>query len=189
MTCDLCAAFGNSPIIPTSKPLLCKFSLHSPALSRKFPLPPSLTQTSILYSFRIYTNLNTPPQCLRVTAPATASTGAFIQVRIASPSSRSDCRPLLYLPFTIYFNRLSSANILIVNPFSSHDEYSRQAIITYKIVTAITWLLAVVTSIYYTLEKPHEGVYHRRTIWGQNSYHKTPFTMNAIITSIYWCVL
>lgn len=92
-------------------------------------------------------------------------------------------------PSTIYCNRLSSANILIVNPFSSHDEYSRQSIITYKIVTAITWLLAVITSIYYTFEKPHEGKYHRRTIWGQNSYHKTPFTMDAVITSIYWCVL
>jgi len=76
-----------------------------------------------------------------------------------------------------------------INPFSSHDEYSRQSIITYKIATAITWLLAVITSIYYTLEKPHEGIYHRRTIWGQNSYHKTPFTMNAIITSIYWIIL
>ena len=91
--------------------------------------------------------------------------------------------------FKIYCNHLSSANILIVNPFSSHDEYSRQSIITYKIATVITWLLVVITSIYYTFEKPHEGKYHRRTIWGQNSSHKTPFTMNAVITSIYWSVL
>ncbi|OCL09835.1 DUF1774-domain-containing protein [Glonium stellatum] len=76
-----------------------------------------------------------------------------------------------------------------INPFSSSDDYSHQSIITYKIATAVTWLLAVITSVYYTFEKPHEGKYHRHTIWGQNGHHRTPFTMNSVITSIYWIVL
>ncbi|OCK77832.1 DUF1774-domain-containing protein [Lepidopterella palustris CBS 459.81] len=76
-----------------------------------------------------------------------------------------------------------------INPFSSRDEYSRQSIITYKICTAVSWLLLVVTSIFYTFERPHEGKYQRRTIWEQNGNHRTPFTMNSIITSIYWIIL
>lgn len=76
-----------------------------------------------------------------------------------------------------------------LNPFSARDEYSQQSIITYKICTALSWLIVVITSVYYTVERPHEGKYHKDTIWGQNRHYITPFTMNPIITSIYWIVL
>jgi len=76
-----------------------------------------------------------------------------------------------------------------INPFSARDEHSRNSILTYKIGTAVSWLLLAITSIYYTFESPHEGRYHRHTIWGQNNRHRTPFTMNSVIVSIYWIVL
>ncbi|KAJ9635958.1 hypothetical protein H2199_008312 [Coniosporium tulheliwenetii] len=71
------------------------------------------------------------------------------------------------------------------------DEYPRRSIITYKILTALSWLLVVVTSIYYTFEAPHDGKHkhERHTIWGQNRHHHTPFAMNSVITSVYWLVL
>ncbi|KAF2198366.1 DUF1774-domain-containing protein [Delitschia confertaspora ATCC 74209] len=75
------------------------------------------------------------------------------------------------------------------NPFSRRDEHSRNALVGYKIGTAISWLLLVITSIYYTFRAPGEGHKPRRTIWGQNSAHHTPFALNSVITSIYWIVL
>ncbi|KAF2464439.1 DUF1774-domain-containing protein [Lindgomyces ingoldianus] len=77
----------------------------------------------------------------------------------------------------------------VVNPFSRHDEFSRKSILAYKITTAVTWLIIVVTSFYYTFNAPHEGKYERRTIWGQNHAHPSPFAMNAIIVSVYWLIL
>ncbi|KAF2138048.1 uncharacterized protein K452DRAFT_277748 [Aplosporella prunicola CBS 121167] len=83
------------------------------------------------------------------------------------------------------------AGVHSINPFKSHaeEERSRGSIVTHKVFTAITYLLVLITAIYYTFERPHEGHYAKRTIWGQNSAHHTSFTMNSIITSIYWLVL
>lgn len=75
------------------------------------------------------------------------------------------------------------------NPFSRREEHSRNAIITYKVGTAVSWLLLVVTSIAYTFSSPNEGHKPRRTIWGQNNAHLSPFSMNSVITSIYWILL
>jgi len=74
-----------------------------------------------------------------------------------------------------------------VNPFLSQGEgeYSRRSILSYKILTALSWLLVVVTSIIYAFDRPHEGK-HRHKIWHQPH---TPFAMNKIIVSIYWLVL
>jgi len=77
----------------------------------------------------------------------------------------------------------------VTNPFSERGSYSKNSILAYKIITPISWLVLVITSIYYAFEAPHEGKYHRRTIWSQNSHHHTPFALNRIIVSIYWIVL
>lgn len=58
-----------------------------------------------------------------------------------------------------------------------------------KVLTTITYLIALVHAFYYTFNAPHEGKGPHHTIWGQNSAHHTPFSMNSIITSIYWIVL
>lgn len=76
-----------------------------------------------------------------------------------------------------------------VNPFQERRSYSRNSVIAYRVVTTLSWLVLVVTSIYYTFAHPHEGKYHRRTIWGQNHAHHTPFALNSIIVSIYWIIL
>ncbi|OBW69765.1 ATP synthase F0 [Aureobasidium pullulans] len=76
-----------------------------------------------------------------------------------------------------------------VNPFMDRESYPTGSLRSYKILTAASWLLLVVTSIYYTFNAPTEGKHHRGTIWHQNSHRHTPFALNSIITSIYMIVL
>lgn len=74
------------------------------------------------------------------------------------------------------------------NPFQSRNEYSRGSVITYRVISALSYLLVVITSIYYTFERPHEGQYSRHTIWDQNRQRHTPFALSSAIISIYWFV-
>ncbi|KAI0872206.1 DUF1774-domain-containing protein [Hypoxylon argillaceum] len=76
-----------------------------------------------------------------------------------------------------------------INPFAKRESHSKNTIITYKILTIITWLLAIVVSFYYTFNSPDDGVWPRRKIWRQNDHYYTAFRMNHIIASIYWIVL
>ncbi|KAH7165603.1 hypothetical protein EDB81DRAFT_754342 [Dactylonectria macrodidyma] len=76
-----------------------------------------------------------------------------------------------------------------LNPFSKRESHSSGAILTYKILTLLTWILSVVVSVYYTTNKPHDGYTIRKRIWDQNDLYRTAFTLNATITSIYWVVL
>jgi len=75
------------------------------------------------------------------------------------------------------------------NPFTPQSSHSKNQVILYRILTTVSWLVLVITSIYYAFEAPHEGHYRRRTIWKQNSHHHTPFGLNRVIVSIYWVVL
>lgn len=77
----------------------------------------------------------------------------------------------------------------IVNPFSRRESHTSGAILTYKILTLVTWLLSVIVSVYYTINEPRDGYSIRRRIWDQNDLYRTAFTLNATITSIYWYVL
>jgi hypothetical protein len=70
------------------------------------------------------------------------------------------------------------------NPFSRREEFSSQSILTYKITTSITYLLLLVTSIYYAIHSPDD---HHGRFWHHNP--STPFAQSAIITSIYWLIL
>jgi len=80
-----------------------------------------------------------------------------------------------------------------LNPFAKREEHSKQTVITYKILTTLSWLLSVITSVYYTFDHPRDGVHvepeiHRR-IWDWNYYYYSGFTLNYLITSLYWLVL
>lgn len=76
------------------------------------------------------------------------------------------------------------------NPFSRRESHTAQSILVYKILSILSWLLVLVTTIYYTFHAPDDDVVQwRHTIWGVNRIYKTPFAQNAIITSIYWIVL
>jgi len=77
-----------------------------------------------------------------------------------------------------------------INPFAKRDSHSPGAVITYKVLTVVSWLLSVIVSFYYTFEKANwNGRYHPRTIWDVNYLHYSGFTQNYLITSLYWLVI
>jgi hypothetical protein len=60
-------------------------------------------------------------------------------------------------------------------------------------MTLVSWLLVVLTAFYYNFRRPEDGdrnghKWHRHTIWGQNRYRHTPFSLNPIIGGLYWYV-
>jgi hypothetical protein len=77
------------------------------------------------------------------------------------------------------------------NPFAKRSEFSNTNLLAYKILTIVSWLLVVVTGIIYTFSSPADCSHnhHCHTIWGQNNHRPTPFSLNAIVTSIYWIVV
>jgi len=76
-----------------------------------------------------------------------------------------------------------------VNPFQERSSHSKNAILAYRFFSVLSYIVLIITSIYYTFAVPQEGRYHRHTIWGQNSHQHSPFALNSVITSIYWIVL
>lgn len=76
-----------------------------------------------------------------------------------------------------------------INPFAKRDEHSKNTVVTYKVLTTITWLLSLIVSVYYTVHAPNDGTFARRRIWRQNDHYNTAFRLNHIIASIYWIVL
>ncbi|KAK3374462.1 hypothetical protein B0T24DRAFT_296171 [Lasiosphaeria ovina] len=76
-----------------------------------------------------------------------------------------------------------------INPFAKRDSHSANSVITYKVLTLVTWLLSLITTIYYTYDAPHDGHFVRRKIWEQNYFYFSGFTLNSVITDIYWLVL
>ena len=76
-----------------------------------------------------------------------------------------------------------------MNPFARRDTHSSERVITYKILTVVTWLLSIVTTLYYSFYETRDAYHIRRRIWDQNElYHNTAFYMNDIIASVYWFV-
>lgn len=75
------------------------------------------------------------------------------------------------------------------NPFSRRESHSGGSILTYKILTLVTWLLSVIVSVYYVLNEPKDGFTIRRRIWDQNNLYRTAFTMSPVLGDIYWVVL
>jgi len=77
-----------------------------------------------------------------------------------------------------------------MNPFARRESHPVPAVWTYKILSALSWLLLVVATFYYSFNVPGDDVKGwRHTIWGVNRTHHTPFAQNQIITSIYWLAL
>jgi hypothetical protein len=70
------------------------------------------------------------------------------------------------------------------HPLSRREDFSSQSLLLYKITTGLTYLLLVVTTFYYTFNKPHEGPKPHGRFWQHN--YATPFAQSSIITSIYW---
>lgn len=70
-----------------------------------------------------------------------------------------------------------------VNPFAKRESHSKQQLLVYKVLTILTWILVVIVSVTCSFKSED-----RRTIWGQNKAHPTPFSLNPFITDIYWRV-
>ncbi|KAG6014417.1 hypothetical protein E4U43_006560 [Claviceps pusilla] len=81
------------------------------------------------------------------------------------------------------------ANLNAWNPFSRRESHSGSSIVTYKVLTLLTWLLSVIVSVYYVLNAPKDGFTIRRRIWDQNDLYPTAFTMSPVLGDIYWYVL
>jgi hypothetical protein len=82
----------------------------------------------------------------------------------------------------------SAADRMIVdNPFVKHDSHHRNTLITYQILSVLSWALVVVAGIYYSIHKPHD-VRHGHSIWEQADRHRTPFSQNIYLTGIFWSV-
>jgi len=76
-----------------------------------------------------------------------------------------------------------------INPFSKRDSHGARTVLAYKILTILSWLLVVLSSVYYSFHAPQDDVLARRSIWGQNNHYHTAFAVNSIIVSIYWVIL
>lgn len=75
-----------------------------------------------------------------------------------------------------------------INPFAKRESHSANSVITYKVLTILTWLLAVISSVYYNFRAPYDDKHHG-TIWHWNYHKYTGFTQNSVITEIYWLVI
>jgi hypothetical protein len=75
-----------------------------------------------------------------------------------------------------------------VNPFAKRDSHSNGAINTYRILTIISWLMAVVSSVYFSTwqHTNHDGTIIRQGIWDLNRLYPSAFTMNSTIVEIFW---
>ena len=81
------------------------------------------------------------------------------------------------------------ANITVSpdNPFAKRESMSNQRLLWYKVLTILSWLLVVVMVLIYHSKHPTESS-HSHSIWEQNRRHPTPFTLNKIVTDLYWYV-
>jgi heme/copper-type cytochrome/quinol oxidase subunit 2 len=71
-----------------------------------------------------------------------------------------------------------------LNPFARRESHDKNQLMVYKIFTITTWVLVVVVSIACSFSSPG-----RRSIWEQNKVHPTPFSLNPVITDLYWIAL
>jgi len=53
-------------------------------------------------------------------------------------------------------------------------------------LSIVSWLLSVIVSVYYTLHAPLDGNLARHRIWAQNWLYPTGFSLNPVISEIYW---
>ena len=71
------------------------------------------------------------------------------------------------------------------NPFTKREEHSPQSIMTYKVLTFVSWLLVHIVNIHFAWNAP-SGKWHDRSIWGQNAAYATPFSLSPYIVDVYW---
>jgi hypothetical protein len=77
-----------------------------------------------------------------------------------------------------------------INPFAKRDSHSAGSVVTYKVLTVVSWLMSLIVSVYYTFPKGEwNHRYHPRTLWDADFYHPTGFTQHYLMTSLFWLAL
>ena len=76
-----------------------------------------------------------------------------------------------------------------LNPFAKRESHSAGSVIAYKLLTILTWLLALVSTVYYSIHRPHDGHLRRGNIWDQNWAFPSGFTLNSVIVEVYGIVI
>lgn len=75
-----------------------------------------------------------------------------------------------------------------INPFVKREQFGRGSLTTYKVLTILSWFAVHVVNIHFAWNAP-AGDHGNRTIWGQNSAHPSPFSLNPAIVNVYWVFL
>ncbi|KAF2236937.1 DUF1774-domain-containing protein [Viridothelium virens] len=77
-----------------------------------------------------------------------------------------------------------------VNPFQSRAQPSPTLLTTYRILTPLALIVALIPAIHYTITSPRAGAHpSHRSIWHQNDAHPTPFALFSPLTATYWLLL
>ncbi|PGH00194.1 hypothetical protein AJ80_09202 [Polytolypa hystricis UAMH7299] len=74
------------------------------------------------------------------------------------------------------------------SPFVRRETYGRNAIVAYRVLAPISWLLVVVFGIYYSAHRPGD-VPDGRRVWEQVQLNPTPFSQSTVVTGIFWIIL
>ncbi|KAL2826368.1 DUF1774-domain-containing protein [Aspergillus pseudoustus] len=76
----------------------------------------------------------------------------------------------------------------IYNPFTRREEHARSVLTTYRILSVLSYALIVIFGIYYSVRHPHD-ISNGHTIWNQFRRRITPFSVDVIVSEIYWILL
>ncbi|KAL2810870.1 hypothetical protein BJX63DRAFT_444419 [Aspergillus granulosus] len=76
----------------------------------------------------------------------------------------------------------------IYNPFARRESHDRSVLTTYRVLAPLMWLLVVVFGIYYSVREP-DDVSNSHTIWDNFNRRITPFSVEPVVTWIYWVLL
>jgi hypothetical protein len=74
------------------------------------------------------------------------------------------------------------------NPFAKRDAHGPKALLAYRALTPLSWVLVLVIGIFYSVRTPKD-VGNGLPVWRQIQANPTPFSQNIVITGIYWIVL
>jgi len=69
-----------------------------------------------------------------------------------------------------------------VNPFARRESHNKHAVLAYRTLTILTWLVVFALSVTFSLTAPPGGT----KIWDQNKAHPSPFALSPVMTSVYW---
>ncbi|KAL9090542.1 MAG: hypothetical protein Q9165_005303 [Trypethelium subeluteriae] len=77
-----------------------------------------------------------------------------------------------------------------INPLQSRPQPSHTILTTYRLLTPLALIFALIPAIHYTITSPRAGAHpSHRTIWHQNSAHPTPFALFSPLIATYWLVI